>query len=173
MEKILISACLIGKNVRYDGENVKLKSSIIERWLTEDRLVPVCPEVEGGLAVPRPPAEIVWGSGEDILDGKSLIRNRAGKDVTEYYLRGSQTGLETARRNHIKIAVLKTRSPACGLYEIYDGSFSRNLKPGKGVFTALLIRHGIKIFTESELNEALEYLRVLEVRKIHKKQYEI
>lgn len=162
MQKILISSCLLGFPVRYNGKGFKPESEIIETWLREERLIGYCPEVEGGLTVPRPAAEIVGGDGQDVIIQKARVRSHSGEDMTEPYLKGAEKALEIVQKNRIRIAVLKSNSPACGFGRIYDGSFSGKLSAGNGVTAAALIRKGIRIFTEYQLSEAKIYLNQIE-----------
>ena len=162
MEKILISACLIGEEVRYDGRANTIVSRIITRWAKEKRLIPVCPEVAGGLPIPRPPAEIQSGDGYDVLVGKSRVVTIEHGDVTGAYLSGAQQTYRLAMDLNIKIAILTSESPSCGCGEIYDGTFSSTLYPGDGVTAALLKNAGIRVFTEKQLAKADEYLAQLE-----------
>jgi uncharacterized protein YbbK (DUF523 family) len=165
MQKILISSCLLGFPVRYDGNGFLPKSEIIKTWLREERLIAYCPEVEGGLTVPRPAAELVGGDGQDVIAQKARVRSQVGEDLTESYLKGAEKALEIVQVKDIQIAVLKSNSPACGFGKIYDGSFSGKLRPGEGVTAAILSRKGIKIFTENQLSEAKIYLNQIEQLK--------
>lgn len=160
-EKILVSACLLGERVRYDGQTRLDEDGRWGRWEEEGRLVWVCPEVAGGLAVPRPAAEIVGGTGADVLDGKARVKTAAGMDVTVAFLKGAEVALQTARRARATIAIFKARSPSCGSREIYDGTYQGRLQAGSGVTTALLERAGIVVFSEEELDavETLLYQR--------------
>lgn len=151
--KILVSACLIGQKVRYDGAANSNAHPVLLKWLEEDRVVPFCPECAGGLPVPRPPAEIVGGEGRDVVLGVAEVRTRE-TDVTDYFLKGAQSALAKCQELGIKVALLKARSPSCGSSQIYDGSFSRTLKEGEGVTTALLRHHGIEVFSEEEFELA-------------------
>ncbi|MFA1545860.1 DUF523 domain-containing protein [Actinomadura chokoriensis] len=162
MERILVSSCLAGRRVRYDGAAKPVGGELFERWRTEGRLVPFCPEVSGGLAVPRPPAEIIGGDGADVLDGTARILTDAGDDVTVEFLRGARLALDTARRSGARVAVLKEGSPSCGGHRIYDGTFTGTSSPGAGVTTALLQRSGIKVFSEDDLNAVQSFLTTLE-----------
>lgn len=159
MEKILISACLLGRKVRYDGKASTVCGDHIAQWSKQKRLVAICPEVAGGLSVPRPPAEIVGGSGEDVLDGRARLVTEDGQDVTEAYLSGARQTLLLAREHDVVMAILKARSPSCGSSIIYDGSFSKQKRPGMGVTAALLRREGIAVFSDEELDEAQKYLQ--------------
>ena len=136
---ILISACLLGRACRYDGKD-KNKTDLFR--LEGHNLIPICPEVDGGLPVPRPPAERV----------SSYIMNKEGKDVTAEYTRGAEIALRTALENDCKIAILKAKSPSCGKGRIYDGSFSKTLIDGNGVTTELLQKNGITVYTEDEID---------------------
>ncbi len=162
MERILISACLVGQKVRYDGEDSKTGQERIERWHQEGRLVAVCPEVAGGLGVPRPAAEIVGGDGQDVLDGDGRLVTEEGEDVTDAFVSGAQHALKVARKHQIRLAVLKSKSPSCGARQIYDGSFTGVRRDGMGVTAALLRRNGIAVFNEGELDEAARVLQRLE-----------
>lgn len=142
--KLLVSACLLGLPCRYDGASKghPLLPDLLERHT----LVPVCPEQLGGLPTPRPPAE---RRGERVV-------TQCGTDVTVQYRRGAQEALTLCRMFHCDAALLKERSPSCGLGEIYDGSFSRHLVPGNGVTAALLRENGISVFGESQIEELLK-----------------
>lgn len=149
--KILVSACLLGAPCRYDGAS-KTNAAIMA--LQEGHtLVPVCPEVLGGLPTPRPPAERQE-------DGR--IVNRAGTDVTAQYQAGAKAALELARKEGCTIAVLKVKSPSCGRGTIYDGSFSGRLTDGDGAAARCLMDAGIPVLTE---DEAEEYFKTWEEKK--------
>ena len=143
--KILVSACLLGVNCRYDGGNSRDENAI--NRLKTDELIPVCPEEAGGLSTPRPPVEIVGGDGNDVLDGKAKVMTVDGEDKTEEFLKGARHALELAQSQGATRVILKAKSPSCGCGTIYDGSFSRTLISGDGVTTALLKRHGIEVIT--------------------------
>jgi uncharacterized protein YbbK (DUF523 family) len=162
VERILVSSCLAGRRVRYDGAAKPVSGDLFERWRAEGRLIPFCPEVAGGLAVPRPPAEIVGGDGGDVLDGRARVLTDTGEDVTAEFLGGAHLALETARRSGARTALLKEGSPSCGTHRIHDGTFTGTKRPGTGVTTALLHRAGIKVFPETDLEAAAARLRALE-----------
>ncbi len=162
MERILVSSCLAGRRVRYDGAAKPVGGDLFHQWRTEGRLIPFCPEVSGGLPVPRPSAEIVGGDGADVLDGTARILTGGGEDVTEEFLRGARLALETARRSGARIALLKEGSPSCGSHRIYDGTFTGAHHPGTGVTTALLQRAGIEVFSEDDLEAVQAHLTALE-----------
>jgi len=159
---VLVSACLLGEKVRYNGADAASGSRILEDWVREGRVVPFCPEVAGGLGVPRPPAEIQGAGGASVLDGAARVRTRTGLDVTGAFLRGAELALWAAREGGARLAVLKEGSPSCGSGFVYDGSFSGRRKDESGVTAALLQRSGIAVFSENRLEEAAEHLRVLE-----------
>ncbi|RKU20541.1 DUF523 domain-containing protein [Candidatus Poribacteria bacterium] len=141
--KVVISACLLGVRCRYDGGDSRNETAIKQGKKYE--LIPVCPEESGGLPTPRPPAEIVGGDGDDVLDGKAKVMTADGLDVTAAYLKGAHHALEVAQSNGTTHVILKARSPSCGCGDIYDGTFSGTLMSGDGVTTALLKRHGITV----------------------------
>ena len=145
--RILVSACLAGIDCTYKAKN-NLDCSIRE-LVDEGVALPVCPEVMGGLGVPRENAEIAGGDGADVIKKKARVMTASGKDVSKIYIAGAKKVLAAAKRYSIKSAVLKSDSPACGKGMIYDGTFTRRLKKGNGVLAALLIGAGIKVFTRS------------------------
>lgn len=152
MEKILVSACLLGAKVRYHGGDAACEHPVLRRWLEEGRLVAVCPERDGGLPTPRPAAEIVG----------VVVRTSAGADVTEAFRRGAQTALDVAKANGIRIAILKDGSPSCGSSFVYDGSFSGQRAAGRGVTAALLEANGVRVFSERRIDAAQACLEELE-----------
>ena len=154
MEKILISACLMGDLVRYDGIRKKLTHPVIEKWKVQGRLVRFCPEVAGGLETPRPPAEIISGDGFDVLEKRAWLKTSTGENVTQSFIEGALLALDQVKTHAIKIAILKERSPSCGSNLIYDGSFKKRLVSGMGVTTAILRGKGILVFSENELEAA-------------------
>ena len=145
----LVSACLLGIRCTFEGKDNR-NEKVLE-LLKKEVLIPVCPEQLGGLSTPRIPQEIVGGSGEDVLDGKCKVLNKAGEDVSKQFIRGAEETLKLAKIFGIKEFIGKARSPSCGCGEIYDGSFSGRLVKGNGVTTALLKRNGIKVMTEEDL----------------------
>lgn len=164
MNKILVSACLLGNKVRYDADDVPTESVWLDEWNAEGRLVAFCPEVAGGLSVPRLPAEIQTDDGGAVLDGTAKVLDNQGNDVSENFINGAKKALETAQSNNIGIAILKEKSPSCGSSFIYDGTFASVRKIGQGVTTALLERNGIKVFSDLEIESAAEYLERLNVK---------
>ena len=138
MESILVSACLMGQAVRYDGSDKKSHHRIVQRWMSEGRIVSVCPEVAGGLPIPRPAAEIVGGAGWSVLAGSAKVMDATAHDVSSAFVQGAQQALAVAMEKGIRIAVLKEGSPSCGSSFIYDGTFSGNKLADMGVTAALL-----------------------------------
>lgn len=165
MEKILISACLVGHQVRYDGDDSQAPGDDqIARWHREGRLVAVCPEVAGGLSVPRPAAEIRGGDGRDVVDRRARLVTEAGDEVTDAFVAGADHALQVARDEGLRMAILKSKSPSCGTEAIYDGTFSGTKRDGMGVAAAVLQRAGIAVFSERRLDEARRHLAELEAR---------
>lgn len=144
MEKIFISACFMGENVRYDGGHQSLTHQAIIQWKEQNRLVSGCPECLGGLPVPRPPAEI--------QQKNQNIITITGKDVTDSFHSGALKALEICLKHNIKYALLKESSPSCGSTTIYNGLFSNTKIEGQGVTAQLLTKHGITVFSEKTID---------------------
>ena len=161
MQKILVSRCLLGHPVRYDG-GASGPFDQLSSWLQEGRVVALCPEVAGGLPTPRAAAEIPGGQGVEVLDGKASVLTSEGEDVSAEFLSGAYQALELVRKHGIRIAVLKANSPSCGNLLTYDGTFSGVKVSGEGVTAALLSRHGVRVFNESQLAEAASALAALD-----------
>lgn len=147
----LISACLVGINCKYDGKNnlSDLDPEILGEY-KQGKLIPVCPEQLGGLSTPRIPAQIQNASGEDVLDGKAKILTEKGINLTEQFIKGAKEVLKIAKALNIKEAIFKQRSPSCGCGQIYDGTFTKTVKEGNGITTALLKRNNISVTTEED-----------------------
>ena len=140
---ILVSACLLGMNCRYDGSHNYCPE--LEKLMEEHILIPVCPERRGGLDTPREPAE---------RQGDRIIA-RDGSDVTDAYIRGAQETLRLAKEYDCRYAIFKERSPSCGAGVIYDGNFSHTRVPGDGMTTQLLRANGIIVLGESQISALL------------------
>ncbi len=138
---VIVSACLLGVKCRYDGTG-KLEESLKE-LLKHHNLIPVCPEIYGGLQTPRESAERI----------KDKIFTKSGVEVTENYQRGAKEILKLAKLYNCKYAILKERSPSCGYGKIYDGTFTGNLVEGNGILAEVLAKHGIIILGESRIEE--------------------
>jgi uncharacterized protein YbbK (DUF523 family) len=157
--KILISACLLGRPVRYDGKGKPLHDPIIDRWKAEGLLVGYCPEQAGGLPTPRPPAEIEGGmNGEDVLAGLARVLEVTGGDVTEEFIQGGKKAVAFAREQDCRFALLIDGSPSCGSGFIYDGSFSGTRHRGFGVTAALMRHAGIEVFSDRELGRLAAHI---------------
>jgi uncharacterized protein YbbK (DUF523 family) len=166
MESVLVSACLLGEPVRYDGGHKHCDSQILKRWLRNRRVVPVCPEIAGGLPVPRPPAEISSGAGgQGVLAGDARVIDSSGCDVSLQFVKGAEYSLALAGSKNIRIAVLKEGSPSYGTGYTYDGSFSHTRVLASGVTAALLRQAGVHVFSEAQFTEADEILKLLEAGK--------
>lgn len=140
---IVASACLGGRPCRYNGES-KPDQEVV-KGVQEHRIGLACPENLGGLAAPHPAAEIQGGDGFDVLDGKARVVDEEGTDVTEQFIRGAERFLEFVRLSGASSVLLKSKSPSCGLHQIYDGTFTGTKRPGPGVAAALLQRAGIEV----------------------------
>ena len=162
MIKIMVSACLLGERVRYDGSENRVDSYILNDWGAEGRLLSFCPELAGGLGIPRAPAEICQGNGFRVLKRQSSVITNKGTDVSEAFILGAEKALTIARKEKVQIAILKEGSPSCASSTIYDGSFSGLKIRGQGVTSALLDQHGIRVFNEKGILAAFEYLKMLE-----------
>ena len=148
---IIVSACLCGINCKYDGGN-NLNDTVL-KLLKEGKAIPVCPEQLGGQQTPRSPHEIVNGNGLDVLEGKARICGKENQDSTSDFLKGAYETLKIAEAVGARSAILKARSPSCGVSQIYDGTFSGTKRFGNGVTAELLLSKGIKVFSEENLNE--------------------
>ncbi len=135
--------CLLGVNCNFEAKNW-LNPQLLEEF-QKGNLFPICPEVLGGLSVPREPAEIQGGTGADVLAGKAKVVNMQGQDVTSQFLKGAQEALRIAKAVGAKEALLTERSPSCGCGLIFDGSFKGKFIEGDGVTAALLKKNGIKV----------------------------
>lgn len=139
--KILVSACLLGKNCKYNGGN-NLNQGVLE-FIEGHEVIGVCPEQLGGLSTPRLPPEIVDG----------VVTNKEGVSVDNEFRKGAQEALAVALENKVDLAILQSRSPSCGVKEIYDGSFNGKKIKGQGVFAKLLSARGIKVLDAEDVAE--------------------
>lgn len=151
-QKVLVSACLLGQPVRYDGRSKGIISDWLQTLGAEGRVLAFCPEVAGGLPTPRPPAE---RQGERVL-------TESGLDVTAQFDRGAELALQLCQAQGIRFALLKEGSPSCGSGRIYNGRFEGTSMAGEGKTTALLRRHGIRVFSEDQLPELASALALAE-----------
>lgn len=143
-ENIIISACFLGISCRYDGKRIYLDR--LDDLMEKYNLIPVCPEILGGLGIPRNPAE---RAGERVINNK-------GQDVTDYFLRGANEALKLAQMYNCRYAILKEKSPSCGSGKIYDGTFSGALVDGYGVTAELFMKNGITVIGESQTGMLLD-----------------
>ena len=158
MRPLMISACLAGETVRYNGEKLESVDPRVQAWLQEGRAIVFCSEVEGGLPVPRDPAEIRGeGGGDAVLRGTASVVTEAGEQMTDAFCDGARKALELCLKHGVRYALLQERSPSCGSHLIYDGHFRGTRIPGRGVTAALLSQHGIRVFSDGEV-AALEAL---------------
>ncbi len=140
--KIAVSACLLGKNCKYNGGNNY--SEEVMNFIKDHEVLPICPEVEGGMPVPRPPVEIVNGR----------IQTKDGEDFDEVFRKGARIVLERIQKEKVDLVILQSRSPSCGVHQIYDGTFSKTLVPGRGVLAEELVQADIKIIDVEDVKRA-------------------
>jgi uncharacterized protein YbbK (DUF523 family) len=163
---VLVSACLLGELVRYDGRSNLCSHPVLQRWQREGRIVPVCPETAGGLPVPRTPVEIAAGAGGwQVLQGQARVLSADGREFTRPFINGAQQALALAQSKHIRVAILKENSPSCGSSFTYDGSFTASRVGQPGVTSALLQDAGIHVFSEHQLENADRLLRQIEAER--------
>jgi uncharacterized protein YbbK (DUF523 family) len=166
VHRIVISACLLGAKVRYHGGAATILHPTLQRWRDEGRLVTICPEVDGGLGTPRPPAEISGpDTGRGVVARLAFVRTADGGDVTNQFLDGASIALDAARRNGARIAILKDGSPSCGSSFVYDGTFSGTRTGGSGVTAALLAENSIRVFSENQIDDAERWLQEINRRE--------
>lgn len=160
--RILISSCLLGEDVKYDGNNnsiafgnsftFKEKETFMD-ILCENEIYSFCPEVSGGLGIPRVPAEIISST------KPFIIKTQEGQDVTINFLVGARNTLDLCKKEEIKVALLKANSPSCGNKTVYDGTFTSTPIEGQGLTAKLLIENGIKVFNEKELEDLFKFIK--------------
>jgi len=158
INKILVSACLMGFKIRYNGSEKAQIVEKLEQWQQEQRLVVHCPELAAGLPTPRAPAEIFYADGKDVMQEQARIMDNTGLDVTEHYQLAAWMALRAAQESGCTAALLTDGSPTCGSQFIYDGSFSGQRKSGMGVAASLLTEHGIKVFSDKQLDELVTWV---------------
>lgn len=152
MSRLLVSACLMGQMVRYDGRAKTLIHKSLARWSADGRVVPFCPELAGGLSVPRQPAEIEPGfDGNDVLAGRAKVVDSEGADVTEAFVIGARLAIDLARDRDCTHALLTEASPSCGSSQLYSGHHDDTRRDGFGVTTAALRSEGIDVFAPSQI----------------------
>lgn len=137
--KIAVSACLLGENCKYNGGNNY--SEKVKNYIEGHEVIPICPEVLGGLSTPREPAEIDCG----------IVKNKDGTSVDAQFRKGAELALDIVVKNHVELVILQSRSPSCGVNTIYDGSFTGKIIPGQGVFAELLKKNNIKAIDVADI----------------------
>ena len=142
----VVSTCLTGICCRYDGSH-RLDERVL-KLREKEKVIPLCPEQLGGLPIPRPPAEIVGGDGDDVLDGRAKVVDAEGKDVTPQFIEGAKKALKIIKESGAEKVIMKEKSPSCGVHKIYRNGV---IVPGKGVLTALLFREGIEVISNEDL----------------------
>ena len=155
-KKVLISACLLGKNCRFNGGH----SYIPELEDMDVEWIPICPEEAGNLGTPRPAAEM-QGSAESILKGDGSVVDNNGMDVTEKFIQGAEESLKTGINSGAEFAILKSRSPSCGVGKIYDGSFTNSIIDGDGIFAHLCRKSGINCISSDDFDKIKNTLEKL------------
>jgi uncharacterized protein YbbK (DUF523 family) len=144
--RVIVSACLAGVACTHEAEAKTRKWAV--QLVAEGRAVLVCPEVAGGLPIPRPAAEIVGGDGGEVLGGRAKVVSETGEDVTQSYLAGARKAAEAARAAGAELAILKARSPSCGCGAIHSGTFDGGLRAGDGVTAAMLKQEGLEVVSD-------------------------
>jgi uncharacterized protein YbbK (DUF523 family) len=145
-EKLLISACLFGENVRYDGKNNLIDD--LDKLKQKYELIPFCPEVSSGMIIPRPKNEIQSFN-------PLIVKNEFGIDTTDHFMDGAMQTSHACKYHNIQKALLKSKSPSCGIYEVYDGTFSKTLIKGQGLTANLLLQQNIKLYDENQIGELI------------------
>lgn len=148
----LISACLVGQPVRYDAKSYTYP--LLQQLVDSGQAIIACPEMLGGLACPRAPAEIHGGTALDVLQARAHILDNTGLDVTQAFLNGAYQTLRLAQKHHVSVAILKEKSPSCGRHWIYDGQFTGQLITGMGLTATLLQQEGIQVCSEHDFISA-------------------
>lgn len=161
MIRVLISSCLLGQPVRYNGSSKLCEHPTLARWSQENRLVPFCPEVEAGFSIPRPAAEILSEDGFAVLENRSRVVDQNGQDITQQFVEGAKKTLQVALDRNVKLAILTDGSPSCGSTYIYDGTFNGRRNKGLGVTAALLEKSGVQVFSQEQIELADQYLNSL------------
>ncbi len=142
--KVAVSACLVGKNTKYNGKNNY--NEAVMKYLLDKEYVTICPEVIGGLPTPRVPSE----------RKENKVINKIGEDVTINFFDGAQKEIEKLLKENINIIIVKEKSPSCGYKQIYDGTFTNTLTEGNGVFVDLALQNGFIIYTEKDIEKMVD-----------------
>ena len=152
-QSIIISACLLGRECRYDGGH----SQIPELEHLDVELIPVCPEEAGELGIPRPPAELTE-TAKDVVEGRGKIINKNDDNLTQQFLDGSQKEISKLKSINAQIVVLKSRSPSCRYGQVYDGTFTGNLCKGNGIFSQMCEDEGVKVISSDNIDSFIKDL---------------
>lgn len=147
-----VSSCLVGIKCTYRGDDNLINE--IKKLVENHEAITICPEVLGGLTIPRHPCEII----------NDKVINNQGEDKTKEYILGAKRALEILQKNNVDVVLMKSKSPSCGKGYVYDGSFSHTLIEGDGITCQLLKKQGIKIFNENELDEFFKYINDIKKR---------
>lgn len=161
---LLVSRCLAGAKCRYNGEG-KPNRAVIEflQGLQEGRdYVFICPETAGRLPIPRLPGEIIGGDAAKVWAGAAKVQNHAGADYTPGFIAGADIACQTAAKTGARAALLKEKSPSCGVHLVHNGHFDGTTVPGQGIAAYALARQGVRLFSEDDLDELQAYLRQTE-----------
>ena len=157
MSNILISTCLSGFPVRYNGTEKKSVGGYLAQWRQQKRLITFCPELAAGFSTPRPSAEIIPATGgNSVITAGAKVVEATGADVTERYILGAWLALQMAQQHNCRFALLTEGSPSCGSRIIYSGRFDGSQTAGSGVTAELLRRHGIDVFSDLEIEQLIE-----------------
>ena len=156
MAKIIVSACLLGNKVRYNGKDLLQETELFQALEQQHELIPLCPEVAGGLPTPRPPAEVEFGDSAKVFEANGKVIATTGEDVTSEFVSGAEQALALCKEHNIRFAVLTESSPSCGRNKVYDGSFSGNKIEGMGLTAYLLEKNGIRVFSQFEVEDLLK-----------------
>ncbi|OSM99421.1 purine-nucleoside phosphorylase [Lonsdalea populi] len=157
MNKILISACLAGFSVRYNGSNKSTVRHYLDQWQQEQRLIVFCPELAAGFPTPRPSTEIIpTQSRNEVIASGARVVEETGSDVTEHYILGAWLALEMAQRHRCQFALLTDGSPSCGSQTVYSGHFNGETVAGNGVTAELLRSRGLEVFSDGEILSLIE-----------------
>lgn len=161
---ILVSACLLGHKVKYNGDTNT--HDLLLKYNERGRFLAVCPECFARMPVPRPPMEIQGGTGRKVLSGRASVMDRNGMDTTQYLLTGADKILKISMAYHARVAILKEGSPSCGVRQIHSGHFDGKKIKGQGVAAALLIKHGLTVYSEQDMTIGrLEELIAEDIRR--------
>ncbi|MCW7753364.1 DUF523 domain-containing protein [Desulfobotulus sp. H1] len=169
MEQILVSSCLLGKKVRYNGSSLGVSDPIFEKWKIEKRILSLCPEADIGMSIPRPPAEIRGGDGSRVLEGTAHVVDASGNRMTALFTAAARMALDLCLKQGIRIAILTEGSPSCGSTRIYDGSFSGKTIAGAGVTASLLRANHIYVFSQHAIEDVARLLQKMETKLSQKK----